>query len=189
MRKIDDLQIGKAGEYLVCADLILKGYVAFLAEQGLQYDVILDYNDKLYRLQIKSTRYPYLTPQRQSDTYSYQFNARRMGKGGRKSYSDTDVDIFALVALDTKQIGYISVKDAVQSMHFRVREYQGQYYDERLEVRRQEVLELHDKKGKSFSEIGKILGIGKDTAWNTYHRGSTHINGRYLDEFSIKDLL
>ena len=29
IRKSNMLQIGKAGEYLVCADLILKGYIAF----------------------------------------------------------------------------------------------------------------------------------------------------------------
>jgi len=37
---IDDMQVGKAGEYLVCADLISKGYVAYLSEQGLPYDVV-----------------------------------------------------------------------------------------------------------------------------------------------------
>lgn len=26
---VDDLQAGKAGEYLVCADLILKGFIAY----------------------------------------------------------------------------------------------------------------------------------------------------------------
>ena len=49
MKVITDLQIGKAGEYLVCADLILNGYVAFLSEQGLPFDIVLDYNNKLYK--------------------------------------------------------------------------------------------------------------------------------------------
>ncbi len=30
-----ELQIGKAGEHLVCCDLIQQGYNAFLADQGL----------------------------------------------------------------------------------------------------------------------------------------------------------
>ena len=42
MRISNELQKGKAGEYLVCADLILKGFVAFISEQGLPYDVVLD---------------------------------------------------------------------------------------------------------------------------------------------------
>ena len=42
---MDDLQIGKAGEYLVCADLILRGFVAYPSEQGLPYDIVLDTED------------------------------------------------------------------------------------------------------------------------------------------------
>jgi hypothetical protein len=29
MKDIEDMQIGKAGEYLVCADLIMRGYIAY----------------------------------------------------------------------------------------------------------------------------------------------------------------
>jgi hypothetical protein len=33
-----ELQTGKAAEHLVCCDLILQGYSAFLADAGLPYD-------------------------------------------------------------------------------------------------------------------------------------------------------
>lgn len=36
-----ELQLGKAGEHLVCFDLINQGYNAFLADQGLPYDVVV----------------------------------------------------------------------------------------------------------------------------------------------------
>jgi hypothetical protein len=36
------LELGKAAEHIVCADLILAGYRAFLADQGLPYDVVFD---------------------------------------------------------------------------------------------------------------------------------------------------
>ena len=42
MRVSSELQTGKEGEYLVCADLILKGLIAFPSEQGLPYDVVVD---------------------------------------------------------------------------------------------------------------------------------------------------
>ena len=116
--KINDLQIGIAGEHLVCADLILQGYVAFPSEQGLPYDVILNANNKLYKIQVKTTREPQSVPQRVHRTEKYQFHIRRCGKGGRMSYQDEDVDIFAVVALDTKTIGYIDAKDAKQTMFF-----------------------------------------------------------------------
>jgi len=54
--EINDLQAGKAGEYLVCADLIVKGYVAFPSEQGLPFDVVLDVQGRLLRVQVKTTR-------------------------------------------------------------------------------------------------------------------------------------
>jgi hypothetical protein len=41
---LTDLQLGKAGEYLVCADLILKGHIAFPSEQGLSFEVVFARN-------------------------------------------------------------------------------------------------------------------------------------------------
>ena len=118
MENINDLQIGKAGEYLVCADLILKGHVAFPSEQGLSFDVVLSVKNKLYKLQIKTTRKPKPIPQRMNRTDKYIFNVRRCGKGGRSFYQEGDVDIFALVALDTKAIGYIKASEVKQTMFF-----------------------------------------------------------------------
>lgn len=115
--EIDDLQAGKAGEYLVCADLILKGYVAFPSEQGLSFDVVL-VGEKLYKLQVKTTRQPQAVPQRKVRTDKYLFHVRRCGKGGRRSYNKEEVDIFALVALDTKTIGYLKAGDTKQTMFF-----------------------------------------------------------------------
>ena len=115
--EIDDLQAGKAGEYLVCADLILKGYVAFPSEQGLSFDVVL-VGDKLYKLQVKTTRKLASVPQRKNRTDKYLFHVRRCGKGGRRSYNKGEVDIFALVALDTKTIGYLKASDTKQTMFF-----------------------------------------------------------------------
>lgn len=115
---INDLQAGKAGEYLVCADLILKGYIAFPSEQGLPFDVVLSANGKLYKMQVKTTRKPQAVPQRAKRTDKYIFHIRRCGKGGRRSYVEGEVDIFAIVALDTKTIGYLPTKDVKQTMFF-----------------------------------------------------------------------
>lgn len=51
----NELQMGKAGEHLVCADLILQGYNAFMADQGLPYDVVVDTDGKIHKVQVKST--------------------------------------------------------------------------------------------------------------------------------------
>src|SRR5574343_558670 len=68
---VDDFQIGKAGEYLVCADLILKGHIAYPSEQGLPYDVVLDANGRLLKVQVKTTRTHKQTPQRVNNMNTY----------------------------------------------------------------------------------------------------------------------
>ena len=118
MIEISDLSCGKVGEYLVCADLILKGHTAFLSEQGLSFDIICSTNDKLLKIQVKTTRKPIPVPQRVKRTEKYGFHVRRCGKGGRKSYEKNDVDIFALVAIDTKVIGYLRADRVKQTMFF-----------------------------------------------------------------------
>lgn len=116
--KINDLQIGKAGEYLTCFDLILKGHIAFPTEQGLSFDVVLVKDSRLYKIQVKTTRTIRTVPQRLKRTEKYLFHVRRCGKGGMRKYSKEDVDIFALVALDTKTIGYVSSKNIKATMFF-----------------------------------------------------------------------
>jgi hypothetical protein len=118
MEKMNDLQAGKAGEYLVCADLIMKGFVAFPSEQGLSFDVILSTPKRIYKIQVKTTRQPMPTPQRKIRTMKYIFHVRRCGKNGRRSYIKGEVDIFALVALDTKTIAYIKYDKVKQTMFF-----------------------------------------------------------------------
>jgi hypothetical protein len=43
-----ELEMGKAAEHLVCADLLMKGYNAFLSAQGLPYDVVIDQGRGLF---------------------------------------------------------------------------------------------------------------------------------------------
>ncbi len=131
---IDDMQAGKAGEYLVCADLISKGYVAYLSEQGLPYDVVLDTGEKLLKIQVKATRTHKQTPQRVSNINTYSFNVKRCGKGNKNFRSESSCDLFALVALDEKQVGYMKNKDVKQTMFFRVESMRGSYRDENIKT-------------------------------------------------------
>ena len=50
--------MGKAAEHLVCADLLMKGYNAFLSDQGLPFDVVIDLGRRLFRVQVKGTAKP-----------------------------------------------------------------------------------------------------------------------------------
>jgi hypothetical protein len=131
MRLSNELQIGKAGEYLVCADLIMKGFVAFPSEQGLPYDVLMDNGIRLLRIQVKTTTEPRIIPQRAKESQAYIFNVKRHGKNNSQRYDDNEVDVFALVCLDTRKVGYLHNDDMPETLNLRVDNLRGTYYDEK----------------------------------------------------------
>src|SRR6266702_6570773 len=93
-----ELQIGKAAEHLVCADLILQGYSAFLADQGLPYDVVVDTPQGLKRVQVRATlKTISILSQRKYNIY--QFGTRR-SEGNWRKIDLTSIDCYAFVALD-----------------------------------------------------------------------------------------
>ena len=102
-----ELQIGKAGEHLVCCDLIIQGFNAFLTDQGLPYDIIVDTSMGIKRIQVKTTQkirdYP-----KSKDVYRFSL---RSGKGASRRTLTTKVDVIACVALDSKKIGYFQTKE------------------------------------------------------------------------------
>lgn len=57
---------------------------------------------------------------------------KRRGKLNRGAHSSESCHIFALVALDEKQIGYMKNEDIKQTMFFRVESLRGTYRDENI---------------------------------------------------------
>jgi hypothetical protein len=112
IEEVEDLEVGKAAEHLVVADLILGGFRAYLSDQGLPYDVVIDMDGRLLRLQVKSTRTLRAVPQRAVHTPGYLFHCRRAGKKGRRRYSEREFDLLALVALDVRAIAYMPFRGA-----------------------------------------------------------------------------
>lgn len=109
------LEIGKAAEHLVCADLIIQGYRAYLSDQGLPYDVVVDLEGHLIRVQIKSSCFSKeVNPLGAIKKQAYFYEIRRRGRGGSKRLSNRDCDIVALVALDIKIIAYLPITDVGQ---------------------------------------------------------------------------
>ena len=189
MTAISDLQAGKAGEYLVCADLILAGYVAFPSEQGLPFDVVMDWNDRLIRVQVKTTRTVRTVRDRAGSVPGYLFHIKRMGKGGSKEYANNHVDLFALVALDSREIGYLPWRDMRTTMILRSELLRGSYKDEVVGVREIKIREMRAQ-GMTLSAIGKELGL--DTAYVgrvCLDKGARPARGRYLGELTLNDAL
>jgi hypothetical protein len=105
---LTDLAAGTAGEHLVCADLLLQGYRAFLADQNCSYDIAVDIDGRLVRIQVKTTRRVNSQSERASNNPSYIWHVRRAGKGGRRLYAVGEFDLLALVALDIRRIAYMT---------------------------------------------------------------------------------
>lgn len=192
MKNINDLQIGKAGEYLVCADLILNGHIAYPSEQGLPYDIVMDAKGKLLKVQVKTTRNAKEIPQRKTSIPAYIFHIGNNGKNNKRNmYNSDDVDLFALVCIDTKQIAYIPYSNCKSTMNFRVPKFRGQYHDEQGVKLKREVLNLKAK-GFSGSEISERTGLKLS---NVYKYSSVSIEqkgtnaGVYFDEFTLKKCL
>ena len=116
---LTDLAVGTAAEHLVCFDLILAGYTAFLTDQNCAYDIAVEVGSKLYRLQVKSTRNQRPTPQRTTHIPAYIWNVKRAGKGGKRLYAKNEFDLLALVALDIQRIAYMPAAQLCQSILIR----------------------------------------------------------------------
>lgn len=111
LRVSAEMEIGRAGEYLVMADLLLNGWVAYPTSQGVPYDIAVDIGDRILRVQVKSTKMPKTPAALNRGTPLYVFHTRRAGKQGRRRYSNDDFDVLALVALDRRLIAYYALAD------------------------------------------------------------------------------
>lgn len=190
---VSDLQTGIAGEHLVCADLILKGHRAVMAGQGFPYDVLAEIKGRVYKIQVKTTAKPKPVSQRMTLIPAYVLNVGRNGKNGRRAmYDINDVDIFAIVALDTKRIAYLSPKSIKTSMVFRIPELRGQYHNERGEEKREQILKMKSE-GKSFAQIKKALNTSSAMISYYLNNGQVQNGGKkrgvYLDDFTLENCL
>ena len=114
VRVSPEMELGRAGEYLVLADLLLNGWVAYPTSQGVPYDVAVDIGERIIRVQVKSTLMPKSGASMKRSSPLYMFHTRRAGKGGRRPYGKVDFDVLALVALDRRLIAYYPMRDCHQ---------------------------------------------------------------------------
>ena len=126
-----ELNLGRAGEYLTLCDLLLKGYQCFDSGQGVSYDLVFEHNDKLIRVQVKTTESPkeWISNIYSKKTPSYFFHIKRAGKNGLRNYTDKDFDIFALVLMDKKEVIYLANRN-IPKASITLRDKNYKYYNE-----------------------------------------------------------
>lgn len=183
MRTSKELQTGKAGEYMVCADLILKGFVAFPSEQGLPYDVLLDTGSRLLKVQVKTTSGARKVPQRNKESLAYIFNVKRNGKNNKGRYKDGEVDLFALVCLDVMKVGYLVTTDMPDTLNIRIDSLRGSYYDEDGIATHAKVQELRSTYTQTqiAEKLGKQIAVINRMCKDGYEPHKT--KARYFSDF------
>ena len=184
MRLSENQMLGVAGQYLTCVDLLTKGLVAYPVSEGLPYDVILDRKDAIFRVQVKTCRTPYIDPKTPKLGGCYVFGLRKGINRHRKdgsnlgwtdTYSSDEVDIFALVALDIRQVGYILRKHSKGFIKLRSDNLKGTYFNDQVQERNRLIRELH-KNSMPRREIAKQLGIAL-TSVDNHLTNSTSLKG------------
>jgi hypothetical protein len=110
---IAELHRGRAAEHLVVADLLLRGHNAFLAAQGMPYDVVVDITGRLIRVQVKSCATA--RPRRGTTLFPYYRFQLRHAKGGTRHMEGDSIDVLACVALDSRRIGYFRANSLLRA--------------------------------------------------------------------------
>ncbi len=108
------LLVGRAAEHLVCADALMRGYNAFLAGQGTPYDVVLEKDGKMLRLQVKASQWERnvnSTGKNERMAYSFRVMKSQPGRLDRQQ-----CDLVACVALDIGAIAYLLVEECTQTV-------------------------------------------------------------------------
>lgn len=100
------LELGRCGEYYAVFSLIKQGFAAFLSDQGLSYDVVVDVEGRLLRGQVKATR-SRSDYGKSKDVYRF---STRSGKGSNRKASVEDCDFYALVCVEDEKVAFFSTK-------------------------------------------------------------------------------
>ena len=75
-----------------------------------------------------------------------------------KRYQENDVDLFALVELETKTVAYIKNAEMPDTLNLRVDRLRGTYHDEKGLIEHAKAVEL-SKTIKTQTQIAKIMGM------------------------------
>lgn len=109
--KNNNLELGKAGEHFALYELIKQGYVAFLSDQGLPYDILVDINGSILRGQVKSTH--------GHSNYGKSTNCLRFGtrsgKGATRAARSDACDFYAFVSIHDKTASFFCVSELLSN--------------------------------------------------------------------------
>lgn len=181
---MDALSIGKAGEYLVCFDLITKGFTCFPSEQGLQFDlVVVDEEKKMHKIQVKTTL--------KSKNNKYVYHIRH-GKGGQRGmYKSDDVDIIAFVSIEEKKVAYLHLSECKSILTLYKESNRGNNPSEILEINMNKAISEVKNGAKDLEFLCEKYDLSIHTLRRYQHKDRffNKYNMVYFEDLSIFNIL
>lgn len=165
---------------------MMHGHDCFHAAQGMPYDLVADVDGRLLRVQVKTTRKPEILAGRNVNNLAYRFWVTKCGKGGAKRYTTEDVDLFALVALDTRQVGYLSTREMPKTFFVRPDVNRGSHTDE-IAVERNRKILAGVLAGTDAQALAVEFGVTPEYVCKVkFGRARTHISGCYFGDIPLE---
>tara|TARA_B100000768_G_scaffold78025_1_gene74204 strand:+ start:1286 stop:1696 length:411 start_codon:yes stop_codon:yes gene_type:complete len=105
MPTFNSVSIGNAGEFFAASVLQREFKTIAFASSQSSYDLIAeDYNGKFFKCQVKTTQYP-------KQISNYRYWRWRTVRHKNVIYKNSDIDFFALVALDANLVYFCLPED------------------------------------------------------------------------------
>lgn len=113
----NSLKIGHAGEHFTCFVCLMQGFDAYKIGGQRKFDVLIEYNNKLYKIQVKTSMYK--DKSKKNPSLTFQLRRRSMNYKSKKSidhrYKDTEIDMYAFVSPEYLKVAFVPVVDIVNS--------------------------------------------------------------------------
>lgn len=112
---------GVAGEYLTCYRLMTLGYRAYRTEPFSPYDVVIDIDGRLIRVQVKGTAKPCPPENARRARPAYLFTLTHNAPNRKKGpYREGLFDLVAFAALDIGEVAYMTADEVRVGHTFRI---------------------------------------------------------------------
>ena len=91
-------RVGRFGEYLTAAILSQVSDTVTIVPHNATADIIFEHNLKLYKCQVKTQS------QIENSRENWRFDMRKGQRVNHRPYTDTEIDVFAFVALPHRNV-------------------------------------------------------------------------------------
>lgn len=102
-------RLGKSGEYFVAFEFTVRGFDVTIAAEGLPYDLLVDIENRIVRVQVRTTG--------RARDGRYMFSLLRCshkGEGKSRHHTPDGIDLFAFVAADIRKVVFATAAEVLR---------------------------------------------------------------------------